>query len=219
MAEPSDTNEAGYLERWFAGNQESMEEYPREHSRKAIIAPKFIRMLWLKEEKLDEVKEALKFQRLEKFVKLSRNIYPDLVNVFLTNMWYDEDTIYSQVKRVDIVINDEVWLAVVGLKNASITVGRGNTTTLEDFNKVQFFQSCLRNLNTESRSYFVGGLVVTPRILAFIVIWLVTLRGFNYVVLTKEDLMLMYCLMGKIKVNWVSVIKEHIIKKRRKPEY
>jgi len=29
----------------------------------------------------------------------------------------------------------------------------------------------------------------------------------------------MYCLMGKIQVNWVSVIKEHIIKIRRKVEY
>jgi len=116
-AEPSDTNETGYLERWFVGNHESMEEYHKEYSRKAIIAPKFLRMLWLKEEKLDEVREALKFQRLEKFVRLSGNVYPDLVKVFLTNMWYDEDTIYSQVKGVDICINDEMWLAVAGLRN------------------------------------------------------------------------------------------------------
>jgi len=38
----------------------------------------------------------------------------------------------------------------------------------------------------------------------------------NHVVLPEEDLMLMYCLMGKIQVNWVSVIKEHIIKIRRR---
>jgi len=89
MTEPSETNEAGYLERWFASNQENMEECHREYSRKAIIAPKFIKMLWLKEEKLDEVRETLKFQRLEKFVKLSGNICLDLVKVFLINMWYD----------------------------------------------------------------------------------------------------------------------------------
>jgi len=58
---PSDTNETGYLERWFTGNHESMEEYHKEYSKKAIITPKFLRMLWLKEEKLDEVREALKF--------------------------------------------------------------------------------------------------------------------------------------------------------------
>jgi len=38
-------------------------------------------------------------------------------------------------------------------------------------------------------------------------------------VLIDEDLMLIYCLMGKIKVNRVIVIKEHIIKIRRKVEF
>jgi len=77
----------------------------------------------------------------------------------------------------------------------------------------------LRNQNIESRSYSVGGLAVTPRILAFIVIWLLTPRVFNHAVLTEEDLLLLYCMLGRIKVNWVSVIKEHIIKITRKVEF
>ena len=108
---------------------------------------------------------------------------------------------------------------VARLRNVGVIVGRSKTLGLEDFNKVRFFRSCLRNPNTGSISYYVGWLVVTPRILAFTVIWLLTPRGFNHAVLTKEDLMLMYCLMEKIKVNWVSVIKEHIIKIRKKLEY
>jgi len=51
-------------------------------------------------------------------------------------MWFDDDVMYSQVKGVDMPINDEVWLVVVGLRNAGITIGRGNTIDLEDFNKV-----------------------------------------------------------------------------------
>jgi len=158
-------------------------------------------MLWFKEEKLDDVREALKFQRLEKFVRMSGNVYLNLVKVFLTNIWNDEDTIYSQVKGMDICINDEVWLAVAGLQNVGILVGRRHAIGLGRFNKVQFFKSCLRNPNTKSRSYSLGGLAVTPRILAFIVIWLLTPRGFNHAVLTEEDLMLVYYLMGKIQVN------------------
>jgi len=176
-------------------------------------------MLWLKEEKLDDVREALRFQKLEKFVRLSGNVYPDLVKAFLTNMWSDEEAIYSQVKGIDICINDEVWLAIAGLRNARIPIGKNNTIGLEMFNKAKFFKSCLRNPNNESRSYSMGGLAVTPRIMAFIVIWLLTPRGFNHVVLTEEDLMMMYCLMGKIQVNLISVIKEHLIKIRKKVEY
>jgi len=63
-------------------------------------------------------------------------------------MWYDEETIYSQVKGVDICINDELWLAITGLCNAGILVGRSHTVGLEGFNKPQFFRSCLRNQNT-----------------------------------------------------------------------
>ena len=117
----------------------------------------------------------------------------DLVKVFLTNMWFDEEAIYSQVKGIDICINDDVWLTVAGLRNVGIPIGK---------NKAQFFKSCLRNPNNESRSYSVGGLAMTPRILEFIVIWLLTPRGFNHIVLIEEDLMMMYCLMGKIQVNW-----------------
>jgi len=126
---------------------------------------------------------------------------------------------YSQVKGVDMAVNDEVWLVVVGLRNAGKTVGKGNTTNLEDFNKVQFFKTCLRNPNTAMKGYHVGGLSLTPLILAFIVIWLLTPRGYNHVVLTEEDLIMMYCLMSKIKVNWVNVIKERITKIKKKPEY
>jgi len=58
--ETVDNNEFGYLERWFSRNQESIEGYYREFSRKAIISPKFIRMEWLKEKKLDEMRDLLK---------------------------------------------------------------------------------------------------------------------------------------------------------------
>jgi len=65
----------------------------------------------------------------------------------------------------------------------------------------------------------VGGLAATPRILAYIVIWLLTPCGFNHSTLTEEDLILMYCLMNKIKVNWVNVIHEHLFKVGKKLEY
>ena len=80
---------------------------------------------------------------------MSENTYPDLVKVRLTNMWYNDETIYSQVKGVDMVINDEVWLAVVGLRNDGAIVSRGNTSNLGDFNKVQFYK-----LPEESRHCF-----------------------------------------------------------------
>jgi len=94
-------------------------------------------------------------------------------------MWCDDEALYSQVKGIHICIN--VWLVVEGLRNAGVPIGKNNTVGLERFNKVQFFKSCLRNPHNESKSYSVGGLAVTPCILTFIVIWLLTPRLFNYI--------------------------------------
>jgi len=75
----SDVNdEAGFLARWFDGNMESINEYHREFSRKAFVNPKFLRMKFLKNENLNQVTNLLKFQRLERFVKLSGNVYRTL---------------------------------------------------------------------------------------------------------------------------------------------
>jgi len=70
-------------------------------------------------------------------------------------------------------------------------MSRGNTTELGNFNKVHFYKSCLRNQESVSRTFNVGGLAATPRMLAYIVIWLLTPPGFNHATLTEEDLILM----------------------------
>jgi len=215
----SDNNEPDYFGRWFVGNQESIEEYYKLYSRKIIFTLKVLSLEWLKEERLDEVRDMLKFQKLDRFLKLTRNTYPDLVKVFFTNMWYDEENLYSHVKGIDIAINEEVWLSVTGLRNEGATVSRGNTSELGNFNKVQLYKSCLRNQESASRTFNVGGLAATPRILAYIVIWVLTPRGLNHATLTEEDLILMYCLMNKIKVNWVNLIREHLCKVGKKLEY
>ena len=170
-------------------------------------------MEFLRNKNLNQVVDILKFQKLERFVKLSGNIYPDLVKVFLTNLWIDDGVIYSQVKGVDMAITDEVWLSVAGLRDAGTIVSRANVTDLGGF------KSCLRNPNSTMRSYSVGGLSIIPRLLSYIVIWILTPRGFNHVVLTENDLILMYCLVNKIKVNWVSVIKEQLVRIKKKPEF
>ena len=81
--EPSKSD---YLERWFCENQESIDDYYKLYSRKVIISPKMLSLDWLKEEKLGEVRNMLKFQKLDQFLKLTGNTYPYLVKVFLTNM-------------------------------------------------------------------------------------------------------------------------------------
>ena len=63
-----------------------------------------------------EVRRLLKVQMLRHFLEMSRKIYPDLVNVFYTNLQFKGDTLLSRVKGVDLEITNEVWIVVTGLK-------------------------------------------------------------------------------------------------------
>jgi len=83
---------------------------------------------------------------------------------------------------------------------------------VEDFNKMQYYVSCLKNPCLKVKGFYVGGLKLDERIIAFTVSWMLTPRGCNHSVLTGEDLVLIYCIMKKIRVNWIHVFKEHMQK-------
>jgi len=72
------------------------------------------------------------------------NIYPDLIWVFYTNLKF-EGYLVSHVKGVDIEITHEVWAAVTSLKYVGLRINKGNIGVVEDFNKIQYYKSCLKN--------------------------------------------------------------------------
>ena len=54
---------------------------------------------------------------------------------------------------------------------------------------------------------------------AYIIAWQLIPRGTNHVVLHEEDLILLYCIMNLIKVNWVYIITKHMLKSKRLTDY
>ena len=81
---------------------------------------------------------------------------------------------------------------------------------MEDFNKIQYYKSCLKNQHAQVRTCSIGGLKLDERLLALIVTWILTPRGSNHSVLIEEDLVYIFCIMKKMKVNWIHIIKEHM---------
>jgi len=125
------------------------------------------------------VRSLLKEQRLKCFLKLTENIYPDLVKVFYTNLQFNGDSLVSHVKGVDMVITNDVWAAVDGLKFSGVKINRGNLGVVKEFNKMQFYKNCLKNPLSKVRNFSVGGLKLDERLIAFIVSWIITPRGNN----------------------------------------
>ena len=209
----------GRLESWFSGDTDLIEKYRYETSVKKINNPKVVCFGWLKSQKLDKVRRLLKDQSLKKFMELKGNIYPDLVRVFPTNLKLEGNNLVSRVKGVEMEITHEVWAAVAGLKFSGLRINKGNLGVVEDFNKIQFYKSCLKNNQSQVRTCSVGGLKLDERLLALIVTWILTPRGSNHFVLTEEDLVYIFCITKKVKINWIQIIKEHMQKAMRLGDY
>jgi len=197
----------------------NIEKYLYETSRKTINNPKLISFNWLKEKKMFEVRDLLKEQQLKRFLEMSENIYPDLVRVFYTNLQIVGDNLCSHVKGVDLEITHEVWTAISGLKYAGLRINKWKIGVVEELNKMQFYRSCLKNPQSKVRNFSMGGLRLNLRLMDFIVIWMLTPRGSNHFVLNEEDLVFIYCIMNKVKINWIHIIKEHMLKSMRLSDY
>ena len=191
----------GRLEGWFSRKNELIERYRFETSTKVINNPKVVSFDCLKSQKLDNVRKLLKDQLWKRFLEMKGNIYPDLIRVFYTNLKFEGNNLVSHVKGVDMEITHDVWAAVTGLKYVGLRINKGNLGVVEDFNKVQYYNSCLKNQQAQVRTCFVWGLKLDERVLALIVTWILTPTGSNHSVLTEEDLVYIYCIMKKIKTN------------------
>jgi len=59
-----------------------------------------------------------------------------------------------------------VWAVVTGLKYVGLRVNKGNIGVVEDFNKIQYYKSCLKNPHAQVRTCSIGGLKLNERLLA-----------------------------------------------------
>ena len=80
------------------------------------------------------------------------NIYPDLIRVFYINLKFEGNNPVSHVKGVDMEITHDMWAAITGLKYVGLRINKGNLGVVEDFNKVQYYKSCLKNQQAQVRT-------------------------------------------------------------------
>jgi len=102
-------------------------------------------------------------------LELTGNVYPDLVKVFYTNLTLDGKNIVSYVKGVKMKVTSEVWNSVAEIKYYGLKVGKGNTSGIQEFNKIQYYRSCMRNPAQSISRFHAGNLNLTPRLVAYII--------------------------------------------------
>ena len=84
---------------------------------------------------------------------------------------------------------------------------------------MQFYKNCLKNPLSKIRNFSVRRLKLDERLITFIVSWIITPRESNHFTVSEEDLLLIYCIMNKVKINWIHTIKDHMQKSIRLSEF
>ena len=170
---------------------------------------------WLRVENFGTLEQHLKYQKLKTFLELSGKIYPNLVKVFYAYLKFNNYILKSSAKGVDMEITRQTWKDVVGLRQKGVQVLKGETTIVDEFNKVQYLNQCVRNQGEQTRNFHVGKLCVDERLLAIVVTKIIMLRVSNHATLNEGDLVVMYYIQNSVVVDWTYTICDHMMKAKR----
>jgi len=116
----------------------------------------------------------------------------------------------------------EVWLDIDGLSSENVMV---NQLGLKDagfaFNKVDKYKSMMKTPSTyadvvtksKGKEHFgIRSLMLEHGLLAYMVAWIITPRGSSHAQLNEEDLLLINLMEGRLKIKWVNIIVDIMLK-------
>ncbi|KOM55919.1 hypothetical protein LR48_Vigan10g181100 [Vigna angularis] len=150
---------------------------------------------------------------LLKFVEMTGDCYPDLVQVFYHNLKVVDGVICSRVKCVDIKIDDEIWLSFTGLKAEGFMSHERNFEVNQWTNKKKIYKEYLRSPTRLKvyNPYLLDGLKMEEKMCAFVLTWVILPGRCLRDRLTTADLFLVHAIKTRIPTNWVAVMSEHMI--------
>ncbi|KOM57560.1 hypothetical protein LR48_Vigan11g059300 [Vigna angularis] len=139
--------------------------------------------------------------------------YPNLVEVFYINLRVLNGVIHSRVKDVNITIDDNVWSDISRLKV------EGLDSHIRDFDlnkwltKSSIYIKCLRypGRYKVDKQYLHDGLNKEEKVIAYVLTWLLLPRRFVEDRMSTEDVFLLNAIKTAIPINWVAVLKDHMI--------
>ncbi|KAG2394584.1 uncharacterized protein HKW66_Vig0180380 [Vigna angularis] len=107
---------------------------------------------------------------LLKFVEMTDDFYPDLVQVFYHNLKVVDGGICSLVKGVDIEIDDEIWLSFTGLKAEGFMSHERNSELNHWTNKKKIYKEYLRSPTRLKvyKPYLLDSLKMEEKMCAFV---------------------------------------------------
>ena len=209
--------------KWFSSS-EQIDRFTEHFQNRKLIAPRYCYLVEFTANGF-QFPELFKAQNLVDIIVNSSNYYPDLVKVFYCNLEIRNGVIYSEVKKKKIVIDDDVFEEITGLKNEGEKVISGQKCPFDGYNKMEFYNSMCRYSFEEYKQkkrklvskksldvLGAGPLFPEDRLLHFFLNWIVIPKGSNHAQCSDFELQLMYGIKNNFQINWPFVIKNLMLK-------
>ncbi|KOM55609.1 hypothetical protein LR48_Vigan10g150100 [Vigna angularis] len=139
--------------------------------------------------------------------------YPDLVEVFYTNLRVVNGVIHSRVKGFNITIDDNVWSHIAGLKAEGLDSHIRDSESNRWLTKRAIYVNCLRypRRYTVDKQYLHDGLNKEEKLIAYVLTWLLLPGRFVEDRMSTKDVFLLNAIKTRIPTNWVAVLKDCMI--------
>jgi len=145
--------------------------------------------------------------------------YPDLVHVFHYNLKFRGNIGYTKVKGVEIILDDDIWTNVALIPPFADRTSIFSTH-IDGFNRILTYQSLLRQPNLHiNKKLLAGPLTIEARLLHYLIVWILCPRGTNHAQCSEVDLLIIYCLMNHIMIEWSMFFMETMLKARKLTQY
>ncbi|KOM51874.1 hypothetical protein LR48_Vigan09g053300 [Vigna angularis] len=179
---------------------------------KYVVPHKYLALQLFKKEGF-LFQEWIAYQRLTDLVKMNGDCYPDLVEVFYTNLRVVNGVIHSRVKGVNITVDDNVWLDIAGLKAEGLDSHIRNSESNRWLTKRAIYINFLRypRRYRVDKQYLHDGLNKEEKIIAYVPTSLLLLGRYVEDIISIEDVFLLNAIKTRIPTNWVAVLKDHMI--------
>ncbi|KAG4912221.1 hypothetical protein JHK86_052654 [Glycine max] len=141
---------------------------------------------------------------LKKLVEMKSTYYNNLVKVFytITHIYGDTGFLCTEVKGQQIMMTQMVWLDIDGLSSKEVMAYQlGLKEARFAFNKVEKYKPTMKT------PFYLCCCYKSKRKEMF---W-----GSNHAQLTEEDLLLISLMQRKLKINWVNIIIDIMLKTKR----
>ncbi|MED6203966.1 hypothetical protein PIB30_004553 [Stylosanthes scabra] len=207
------------LREWFT-KKEHWTEFQNKYSKMSIIKPRYLDEGLLPEDKYPDFWRLLDFQGLRPLLFLKERYYPRLMaaatTTIRTNDTLDKNgngefQLEFHLAGIKHTLGLDEFAAVGGLQNEGILFGGGNNPPKGlRYKDGKEAQERLLVSPLSGGKYFVRRMSTDHRLLQYMLSYVWLPRKGNHGVITEEDLIILWAMVTKTKLNWAYLVARQL---------